>query len=707
MTRCRWRIRPAGVASDSADTYSRDPSGQITGVDGGGTRVIALDDGHNDLSGTFTASGTSMTSSTTWDPWGAVLASAGPAIQVGYQGQWTDPVSQQVNMGSRMYSAGYYSSGPRFINKDTGPGKTDDAVTSMYGYAGDNPMTFTDPTGHMSTYPDAGGGDGTVVSAGDVRAAKAQVAAGEQAVKKIKTELRQADADLAQDDQDASGYAEMARQFNAAAQPIMTAANQVQAEAKQAYEQAQRELAQEPGLKNAVEQAENNLTGLQDLISNPRTNPAIRQAAKDNLADAEQAVTQAQDAYNAVVNAYQGDLADQSQLNEQAGQIALKAAVAQSKAKGYDARAAAARQAAAAARQDASSLSAQLAKAEGALSNAEAKFSELDQEYQTAEALAAKDKDTHKGGGCGFLGYKCVGKVAAKVGDVAIALAGGPDLLGTPCEDEEENEEGDPEEGGESFTAGTLVLLADGKTMPISKLKPGDKVLATSTKTGKTQPETITAVLVHHDTDRYDLTIRAGTRTAVIDTTSNHLFFVPGTSGNSGRWVKAGALKYGTHLRTPDSSDTAVVTGGWVPSQRDGWMWDLTVPGNNDHNFYIDTTVGSVLVHNSSCVNMPSSKKVSIDMDEVLSGHTSTGTRYLNSAAAGKGKDVFPDTMGPGEIENAIRQAYGDATKAGPTQYRSNGDVVSYVKGTYDGMEIYMYVNVTTRVIETAWPKYP
>jgi hypothetical protein len=27
-------------------------------------------------------------------------------------------------------------------------------------------------------------------------------------------------------------------------------------------------------------------------------------------------------------------------------------------------------------------------------------------------------------------------------------------------------------------------------------------------------------------------------------------------------------------------------------------MWDLTVPGNGDHDFYIDTAVASVLVHN-------------------------------------------------------------------------------------------------------------
>jgi RHS repeat-associated protein len=152
--------------------------------------------------------------------------------------------------------------------------------------------------------------------------------------------------------------------------------------------------------------------------------------------------------------------------------------------------------------------------------------------------------------------------------------------------------------GGASFTASTKVLLASGAAIPISQLKTGRKVLATSTGTGKTQPETITAVLVHHDTDLYDLKIRDHGKTSVIDTTSSHLFWVPGTGGNGGRWVKAGSLKYGTHLRTPSGSDTATVTGGWIPPQRDGWMWDLTVPGGNDHDFYINTTTADILVHN-------------------------------------------------------------------------------------------------------------
>jgi hypothetical protein len=53
--------------------------------------------------------------------------------------------------------------------------------------------------------------------------------------------------------------------------------------------------------------------------------------------------------------------------------------------------------------------------------------------------------------------------------------------------------------GGMSFTASAKVLLASGAAIPISQLKTGMRVLATNTKTGKTQAETVTAVLVHQD----------------------------------------------------------------------------------------------------------------------------------------------------------------------------------------------------------------
>jgi len=233
-------------------------------------------------------------------------------------------------------------------------------------------------------------------------------------------------------------------------------------------------------------------------------------------------------------------------------------------------------------------------------------------EYNTYQAITKADaavmpkKKKKSSGGChSFLG--CLVKGMAKAGDVINALTEGvpPGGFEPSCDDEKDDDDDPAEGGGDSFTSDTLVLLADGKAVPIGRLKPGEKVLATNTKTGKTQPETVTAVLVHHDTDLYDLQVRDHGRTAVIDTTSSHLFWVPGASENGGRWVKAGALKYGTHLRSPDGSDTATVIGGWIPNQRVGSMWDLTIPGNNDHDFYVDIIAGSVLVHNLTNVYVP------------------------------------------------------------------------------------------------------
>jgi len=63
-------------------------------------------------------------------------------------------------------------------------------------------------------------------------------------------------------------------------------------------------------------------------------------------------------------------------------------------------------------------------------------------------------------------------------------------------------------------------------------------------------------------------------------------------------WIPAKHLKPGMHLKTPDGH-SAIVVGGSVPADHDGWMWDLTVPGNNDHDFYVVAGVAAaILVHN-------------------------------------------------------------------------------------------------------------
>jgi hypothetical protein len=156
--------------------------------------------------------------------------------------------------------------------------------------------------------------------------------------------------------------------------------------------------------------------------------------------------------------------------------------------------------------------------------------------------------------------------------------------------------------GGESFTASTKVLLASGAAMAISKLKPGDKVLATNTRTGKTRPETVRAVLVHHDTNLYNLTIRTTHGTATIHTTTTHLFWTPTLR----KWIPAAKLSKGELLKTTNGTTTAATDGGATPKVHEGWMWDLTIPGNNDHDFYVaaygPVSTTFVLAHNDGCL---------------------------------------------------------------------------------------------------------
>jgi hypothetical protein len=192
--------------------------------------------------------------------------------------------------------------------------------------------------------------------------------------------------------------------------------------------------------------------------------------------------------------------------------------------------------------------------------------------------------------------------------------------------------------GGMSFAAATGVLLAAGKTAAISKLHKGDEVIATNTKTGKTTAQTVAAVLVHHDTNRYDLRVQTAQGTAVVQTTSSHLFW----DADSHRWIKAAALRYGTHLRTPGSG-TATALSGWTPRDSSGWMWDLTIPG--DHDFYIQAGTANVLVHNCG----EDGESSSIDSGNYRG--------RFNAQLASDGKPRLPDDW---DAHHVIPQMYRD-----------------------------------------------
>jgi hypothetical protein len=94
---------------------------------------------------------------------------------------------------------------------------------------------------------------------------------------------------------------------------------------------------------------------------------------------------------------------------------------------------------------------------------------------------------------------------------------------------------------------------------------------------------------------------------------------------------------------------------------------------------------------------MPSWKKIGVDMDEVASGHMVGGRRL----APGNKKDVFPAGMSEAQVEKAVRHAY----RNGEVLQSQGADRV-FVRGPFGSGSIEMWVNKTTKVIETAWPKF-
>ena len=103
-------------------------------------------------------------------------------------------------------------------------------------------------------------------------------------------------------------------------------------------------------------------------------------------------------------------------------------------------------------------------------------------------------------------------------------------------------------------------------------------------------------------------------------------------------------------------------------------------------------------------INRPSVKRISIDMDHIISGHSDGGNR------GGPNKSRFPKWMTPLAIERAIRFAYKNAEKIGGMRAcwdNLNGETIKQLlEGTWGDMKIRIWINYTLKTIESAWPKY-
>ncbi|GGV11357.1 hypothetical protein GCM10010293_01520 [Streptomyces griseoflavus] len=145
-----------------------------------------------------------------------------------------------------------------------------------------------------------------------------------------------------------------------------------------------------------------------------------------------------------------------------------------------------------------------------------------------------------------------------------------------------------------SFATGTEVLMADGTTKPIEDVEIGDRVLATDSKTGRTEVKTVTAEITGEGPKNLvTLTIAVDGRSVRLTATDGHPFWVPSLA----EWVDAEQLTAGQELRTVTGKTVRI--SSVVRTQRPAVVHNLTV--TDLHTYYVLAGKTPVLVHNSNC----------------------------------------------------------------------------------------------------------
>jgi len=121
----------------------------------------------------------------------------------------------------------------------------------------------------------------------------------------------------------------------------------------------------------------------------------------------------------------------------------------------------------------------------------------------------------------------------------------------------------------------------------------------------------------------------------------------------------------------------------------------------------LESRAQQILSGAKKAVNLPAWEKLSFKLDpdgsiHFLSGHRKGGTRLLNSIEGGGNKDVFPEWMTDKQVMNAVKDAYKNSKKI-KTQTLFGEEKVKLI-GESNGLRIEMWVNLTTKTLETAYP---
>jgi RHS repeat-associated protein len=592
------------LAQDPNATYTRGPGGELLGVGAGagaGSRYAWLDQ-HLDVVAQYTATGTTLAGSATYDPLGKVTATTGMVGNLGYQSEWTEALTGRVNMHARWY------------NSDTGQFDTRDSMSvapvpdsiraNRFQYGDGNPLTTVDPTGHFG-WNSIKKGFSNVTKAVNTAVNYASTAYTYVASGQAWNDVKAGAAWVA--DKATKAWNVVADTTTKWAKDKYNKVKDAVSNAKQCLAGGAKKCVTETA-KNAAKKAVNSVKNTVEAIKKDPWKFVATAAAGIAAAAAVAALCATgigcliiAGAVAGAMSAGAGYMVDVGRGDKQFSWSGLASTMIEG---GLDGALSAGmsrftggvtRFAGSAARAGGSGLAGGAARAFTAGPGRSSGPARPSSGPASSPARPSQPSAGQPGGGSNYQPRHR----AADSGDRETSTADQYEGRHRACE-------------GHSFDPATLVLLADGSTKPIGEIEVGDEVVATDPESDEQSAKPVTQLHVNVDEELTDLTVRDAVsgEVSVLKTTQNHPFW----DATDGRWVAAGELTPGHRLLVHDDKrlegdGTGAGVGGGGPGAEvvvvevenfvgSKTMRDLTVA--DLHTYYVVAGAQPVLVHNNN-----------------------------------------------------------------------------------------------------------
>lgn len=581
---------------DNNSTYGRGAADELLSVaEGTGPAQLTVTDKHGDVVGDMSATdgtATALTSSASFDPFGQVAEGSGTAGNAGYQGDWTDPDTDQVNMGARWYdpATGAFDSRDSYTYASGAS-----ILANRYTYGAGSPMDYSDPDGHWPSCDWCKKKwNGFVKKVKQNKYVRATVKTAKKVVSAVSYAVRHPRAAFnraldfvgraANYIYRKSGLKTVVdavvrvtvRAAAGATRAVGEWARQKAAEARRIYYEAKATVT-----RKAREAAA--------YVAKHNPIPDIVAAAKPLIAVAKAVVTADPNLPAIIVGAARDVIADVAKATDAIREAVVEqvGAVVETVSEAVDW---------GAVWDGVKTVGNVVAEVTG-YNDIKNCVTKGDMEA-CAWAVATVAGAALGGVGAGAVRAAKAGRMAAKAAKYADDIGKAANRVDDTVDRVESAVECATLASdllGNSFVPGTEVVMADGSRKPIEKVEAGDEVLATDPTTGETSGQEVTATIkgkgqkklvrltIDTDGDR-------GEATDTITATDGHPFWVPSLN----KWLEAGELKPGQWLRTG--------SGSWVQidSVR-AWTQAATVHNlsvDSAHTFVVASGAATALVHN-------------------------------------------------------------------------------------------------------------